>query len=219
MAIATIALGEVVMDFAIYPRSRTSSVHVSRMVEALEAGRKLPAPILDKRSKRVVDGWHRIRAYQRTLEPTDKIKVDLREYPDEATLLRDAIRLNAEHGRPLSPFDRARSISLAESLGISEQEIASDLGVVVSKIKTVREATLAYDPQQKPVVLKRGIASYLRGQTLTTEQVEANEHLDGMTAYYHLRWLTRAISNDMVEWTEQVIEESRRLLELMEEHV
>lgn len=214
-----VALGELVMDFAVYPRSRTSATHVSHMVEALAAGRKLPPPVIDKASKRVVDGWHRVRAYQRVLEATDKITVDARSYADEAELLREAIRLNADHGRPLSPYDQARSISLAEAMGLSVDDIAADLGLTAVKVKSIRDTTLAYDQHGQPVVLKRGVASFNRGKTLTAEQVEANEHLDGMTALYHVNWLVRAMEAGLVEWHEQLSMRAARLAELLEEHL
>ena len=53
---------EVIVDFDLYPRDKVDTKHVLQIVDALVAGVELPTIITDKKSKRAVDGVHRLRA-------------------------------------------------------------------------------------------------------------------------------------------------------------
>ena len=64
-----IAIAEVVLDFDLYPRSQIDSQHVSSMCEAERAGAEFPPIVIDKKSKRVIDGFHRYTKQQRVHGP------------------------------------------------------------------------------------------------------------------------------------------------------
>jgi hypothetical protein len=114
-----------------------------------------------------------------------------------------AIRHNATHGRPFTAFDRARSLSLAEAVGITPEMVAADLGVTVDVITSLRETRRAFGPTQEPLTLKHSVAQFMRGKTLSVKQRDANVKLDGMRPIYHVNQLILLIESDMVEWTDE----------------
>jgi len=92
---STIKLADLVLDFEIYPRNDVSSTHVTALVDAFEAGEEIPPIIADAKSKRVVDGFHRVRMHDRLGHET--VEVELRTYKNEAALFADAVRLNNQY--------------------------------------------------------------------------------------------------------------------------
>src|SRR3990172_8850015 len=58
-----VACSDLVLDFTIYPRSSVDATTVSQYVLALQAGEQFPPIIVDRKTKRVVDGFHRVKAY------------------------------------------------------------------------------------------------------------------------------------------------------------
>ena len=97
----TVKATELVQDYDLYPRAQVDGYHVREIAEALEAGVSMPPVIAEKGTKRVVDGFHRIRAAQKIHGATAKIEVVFKVYGSEAELFREAMRLNADHGRNL----------------------------------------------------------------------------------------------------------------------
>lgn len=59
---------ELILDYGLYPRHSIDSQHVSYMVESIRAGVALPPVVIDKKSKRVVDGFHRVTAFQHLMD-------------------------------------------------------------------------------------------------------------------------------------------------------
>ena len=64
---------ELLLDYDLYPRERIEPFNVNQMIEALTAGRELPPIIVDRKSLRVIDGFHRVKAYQRLHGPDAEI--------------------------------------------------------------------------------------------------------------------------------------------------
>src|SRR5271155_2464210 len=60
----TIALSELVLDFDIYPRVDVDTTNVSRIQDAITAKVAMPPLVIDKTSKRIIDGFHRYKAYR-----------------------------------------------------------------------------------------------------------------------------------------------------------
>src|SRR5215813_804283 len=122
-AMTEVKLVELIEDFDIYPRNDVSSTHVSMLCDAISIGDPVPPIVVDKKSKRIVDGFHRYRAYKRI--GRDKIPAVWREYKSDAELFADAVRLNAAHGRAFDAYDRKRAILKLEAFGLSPQAISA----------------------------------------------------------------------------------------------
>jgi len=102
----TININSLVLDFTLYPRCRVDDQHASYMLESVKAGVELPPVIIDKKSKRVIDGFHRVTAMKRFFKLNKKEKPEItaiiKTYKSEADMFLDAMKYNAAHGRMLT---------------------------------------------------------------------------------------------------------------------
>jgi hypothetical protein len=89
---------EIVLDFDLYPRNNLDQSNVRGLMDAMAAGQELPPVVLDKKSKRCIDGFHRVRATLRFLGDDAEITAILRDFQSEKDMFLEAMRLNAHHG-------------------------------------------------------------------------------------------------------------------------
>lgn len=200
---STMKIAELVLDFDLYPRAEIDRQHVGYMVSALSAGAKLPAIIVDKASNRIVDGFHRYRAYQRFLGDDGEISVVLKKYDSEAAMFSDSMKFNAGHGRSLTTFDRTHCILRAETLGLTVEQIAEALSLTVDAIGELRSDRVGKlravsGGSSEPIPLKRTIR-HMAGRSLTKEQNEANNKLSGMEQLFYVNQLILIIEAGLLD--------------------
>jgi hypothetical protein len=150
---------------------------------------------VDQRTMRVVDGFHRHTAAERVFGAGGKIMAVLREYPDEAAMLRDVARYNASHGKQLSTSERVRLVQMCEAHGITREEVFDLLAWPREKGDRVVKSRTAFrgitgtrsytgeqgdEENQEKVALKRPL-SFLAGHLLTQEQYDLNRHASGFS--------------------------------------
>jgi hypothetical protein len=207
MKTGKIKLSEVVLDFNVYPRADVDSQHVGYLREAEDSGAELPPIVVDSKSKRVVDGFHRVRMWQHKYkeEPNKTVPCIFKTYPDESALLLDAIRYNASHGRTLTRYDRTHCILLADDLRIAAEDLAMALSMTVEKIgllKTERVGTLQTGKTSRPMALKRTIR-HMSGRTMSKHQREINDRLGGMNQSFYVNQLIMLIEADLLDWADE----------------
>lgn len=193
-------LAELILDYNFYPRTQIDSSHVRYLRIAHEGGAHLPPPITDRKSKRVVDGFHRVTMYRR-IDPETEINVIEKNYKDEAAMFAEAMRLNAHHGRNLGPFDRMHCILRAEELKMTVDQIAANLSMTVEAIgelKTDRIGNLRVDGVKTEIPIKRTI-HHMSGKQLTKRQYEANDKLGGMNQIFYVNQLIELIEADLLD--------------------
>lgn len=213
-----VPLAELVLDFAFYPRTKIDNHHVNAIADAIKAGTTMPPIIIDKDSKRVSDGFHRVRATARAKGAGASIAVVEKDYPTDQDMLLDAIRMNATHGRNLSPFDRAHAVILCEKLEIDEDAIIGALQTTASTLDRLRTTKVARTGRVR-VALKQTIR-HKAGERLTPDQAEANRRLGGMNQLFYVNQLILLLENDLVDPdNEHVAEALTRLAALLEKHV
>ena len=122
-------------NYNIYPREGLDGFNVIRIRNAIEAGVELPPVIADKKTKMVIDGFHRIEAVKLISGPDGEILVDYHEYKNLAEMFLDAVRLNAAQGKTLLPNDIERIIEVAHDLEITPKYLAGALSMTASRIK------------------------------------------------------------------------------------
>lgn len=205
-----IPIAKLVLDFNIYPRHKVDSTHVKHLAETMQAGHTLPPVIVDAKTMRVVDGFHRVRAARSLHGAEATMLCELRTYATEADVLADAIRLNAAHGRNLAPWDRARCIMLAEQVGLEGPRIAELLCVRIESLE-LKKVTRFAEYHNEPVPIKRTI-SHLAGQELTPQQVTANERAGGMTALFYVNQIISLLENDALDWSNTPLVERLHVL-------
>jgi hypothetical protein len=208
---------ELVEDLSLYPRLQVDDWYVSRLAEALRSGATLPPIVADRKSKRIVDGFHRRRAALRAFGPTAEVEVLFRDYPDERSLYLDALRLNAHHGKRLTTAEEVRAVIRGQELGIEPRVIADTLAIRVEKLEGLLERKTARGTVEPIVVLKPSFG-HLAGEKLTREQELANKHSGGHQASFYARMLIQLLESGAVDENNRTLmERLARLHELLTE--
>jgi hypothetical protein len=187
-----------VLDFTLYPRMTVDDHHVSRLAEARRAGESFPPVIADDTTRRLTDGFHRLKTVLRVDGDDAMIDVEWRHYTDDADLFQDAITLNSRHGLRISRLDEAHCMAIAQRLGISPTQVASALTLTLGKFEELKASRLASSPRGEPVVLK-GQTRHLAGQRLTAKQVAGNTRASGMSIRHHVDQVINAVTNGLVD--------------------
>lgn len=214
----TVKASRLVLDYKLYPREEIRSYHVRQIVEALEAGAILPPIIVDRKSKRVVDGFHRVRAYQQIYGPDAQIPAILKTYESEAEMFAEAVALNTVHGWGLTPYDRARAIARAEELKMEPEVIAKALNMTREHLAELKATRMAFY-QTKPAMLKRTTA-HLAGEELTEKQLEYNLRAGGMSQTFYINQVIGMLEAEAVDWErETVVKALKHLYKLLEKEL
>lgn len=142
----TIRVGDVVIDDSIYPRNGVQRTHVTHLIEALLNGAELPALVVEKKTKRSIDGAHRTLAYRKLYGPDHTVPVEwVGPFANDHNAMLNAAQRNADHGLPLTEADRARTVCLLVQHGVTRQEVASVLRISVTRVQKL-EGRIAYTP-------------------------------------------------------------------------
>ena len=200
----TTKISEVVLDFDLYPRASVDSQNVAYLSQADAAGAVLPPIIIDKKSKRVVDGFHRVKMYRQKYDDNFRVEVVAKAYPNEQAMLLDAMRYNSGHGRSLTRFDRVRCIVLGEKMGVDPAEIAAALHMTsekVGELKAERVGELKVGRTVEPAPLKRTIR-HMSGKRLSRAQYEANKKLSGMNQAFYVNQVITLIENKLLNYAD-----------------
>jgi len=221
--VKTMHLAELVEDMELYPRHNVDDGNVGSLAMAIKAGCQLPPIIADSKSKRIVDGWHRARAWKRVHGPKCTVEVELRKYSSEAEIIEDAVRCNAAHGRRLDSMDQTRSAIMLQKHGIPLERIALVLHVpeaqvekLTVRVATSNTATKGTVPGTTSITLKRPM-SHLAGKKLTAAQAQAHDMMPGTSFLLIARQLNTAIKTKLVNMEDdKLIEELRDLCKTLE---
>lgn len=203
MKTVTMKVSELVEDFDLYPRADVDSGHVNHIVDAIGAGAELPPIIACAKSKRIVDGFHRCRAWRRIGGEDCDVQVILRDYKNEKELFLDAMRFNSSHGRNMTSYDRTHAMMLADRLEIEPAAVATALNMTVDKVTTWKhdravriEGTRRMQPLKLPI-------RHMVGHTLTKEQADIVPKLGGNQQLFYVRQLKMLIEQDMLDLSNQ----------------
>jgi hypothetical protein len=212
----TVKVALLVEDMAFYPRFSVDQVYVRRLAEALLAGESLPPVVADRKSMRLVDGFHRRRAYIAAYGPEVEIPVEWKEYKDTREMFLDVLRYNAKHGKRLTTGEEVRCVLIGEELGVSREKVAETLGIRREALDGKIERKVAEGPVTREV-LKPAI-THLSGTRLTPEQVELNRRLGGYRMSFYVSQLIMLIRSGCVDVKDgRLVARLRELHELLTE--
>ena len=207
-----VSIADLVLDYTLYPRHNIDSVHVADLVCALAAGSRLPPIVADRRSRRVVDGFHRVKAVQRYAGDNAEVEVEWREYEDDAHLFADAMKSNSTHGQKMRRIDQTHAILRAESLGLEVEVVAEALRLTIDRVKEMKMRS-AIDPAGGLVPVKPGLR-WLKGQQMTPEQYEGNRRQGGLGIIATIRQVRNLLEYDLIPMDyEEAWQELRELAE------
>lgn len=168
-----------VEDWGLYPRGQVDNSNVRDLADALQAGEELPPMVVEESTGRIIDGFHRRRAYIRVFGADHKVPVTLRTYEEEGKAFADAVRLNRSHGRKLNSSDLIKSLHRLREMGVDEEEIMTVLRIPKARVDKLT-FRVAVDEADEPVPLKGGDA-HLQGRILDSEQIETLTHRLGVS--------------------------------------
>lgn len=210
MAKKQIALVKLVEDFSLYPRNHVDTTHVSDLVRALQSGQDLPPIIADAETLRIVDGFHRNRAYRKHLGDEAVVTVELRKYKSEAELFLDAVALNAHHGRKLDRHDQSRIVLMLREMKVDDHTIAVSLHIPEANVQTL-SVRVVYEPNGDAFPAKRGM-KHLHGQTMTADQLRVIGSVRSAEAGRLCLELSRLLDTGLVDLDDQQIIDRLRAL-------
>lgn len=209
-------LSELVLDFDLYPRASIDTYHAGELQRAVEAGSELPPIVIDKKSKRIIDGFHRQRVYSRLYGDDAEVDVVEKTYKNEKEMFLDAARLNAAHGLKMDTHDKAHCALRCITLGIDDADIAAALHVDTKWIGELRTERTAKGAGGLSVALKRTI-QHKAGQKLNKKQEACNEKLSGMNQVFYANQLIHLIEADLLDVAnDELLIRLRLLSELLE---
>jgi hypothetical protein len=198
MAVRKIALADLVEDFGVYPRHAVDDSHVHYLAEALRAGATLPPPVADSETKRLVDGFHTSRAHRAVYGAETSLKVDLRDYADDAALVRDAVARNSIHGRKLDSQDRVRSALMMQRLGVETHEIAITLQVTEAKVSSIVAKVVLVEGEKRPAKPSQW-SNGGEPRELTEQQYTVHQSSPGVRHSQTMRQLARELRAGLVQ--------------------
>lgn len=209
----TFKVSELVFDFGFYPRMQVDAQHTAYIADAMAAGYEFPPIIVDKASRRIVDGFHRARGAQKLHGKDATITGIEKHYKDDREMFLDAMRYNSSHGRTLTVYDRAHCALLGADLEIDDEALAGALHVSTQSIGELRTNRFAKS-DSKLIPIKRTIAHFA-GRRLTKGQVEANRKLSGMEQTFYANQLILLIENDLLETANENLMERLAVLAML----
>ena len=207
MSRAKVALASLIFDGTVYPRHSVDMSHVADIARAIEAGQEIPLPVVERKTKRIVDGWHRCKAYQKILGRGGEIEADLRSYPDELTLLKDAVRLNSGQGRKLDQQDRTRSAIMLEQAGMPVTEIADTLRTTENRVRELLVRVVLVrpkgggDPERQPAKPVTYPASGAGPRELSEAQYQVMQSSNGHRTAQTVTQLTAELESGVTDLT------------------
>lgn len=211
----TIKAALVVLDYNLYPRNNVDQHNVRAIMDALEAGEEMPPIIIDRHTKKAVDGFHRTLAKLKR-DPDSEIEVIEKTYKNESEMFLDAMRYNSTHGARLDPCDRVRCTIIAEKLSIPLAAVAGALHVPAEKLGALKSDRTATTAGGLSIPLKRTI-QHMAGQKLTKAQNAANDKLSGMNQVFYVNQVILLIESNLLnKEDEKLLDALRHLSELLE---
>ena len=198
MPTVTVPIAKLVEDFALYPRRHVDESHVANLVHALAAGEELPPPVVDSQF-RIIDGFHRVRAHTRHDGPDAKITVNQKRFKSEMDALKEAIRLNATHGRKLDEADRTRAILLLQEGGIETHDIALVLHTTEERVHTLSVRVVMVDGKPEPAKRSQWPKKDQKPRRVTADQYKVVQGGGGWHAKQSARQLCREIESDLLD--------------------
>jgi hypothetical protein len=190
-----VKLKDLVLDYTIYPRNDVSGTHVQSLCDAFLSGSDIPPLVVDRKSKRIVDGFHRYKMHDKLKH--EIVEVILKDYRSEAEIFADSVRLNAAHGRAFDNYDKGRAVLKLKDFGYSEEEIAKIAFITPERIQKI-ELNTGTIPSGERIVIKNGLRLELVGENLNKKEIKLNESWSGMNPAFHARQILDMLKANII---------------------
>jgi len=153
---AIIKITDVLYDGKIYPREKPSTAIIKEYVDAIKGGAKFPPIILESGTNRLLDGYHRWKAYA-SVDSINEIECDYHIIPDSIAPKLYALSLSSKHG--IRPKNKEKELAAQDQYkqypGTAIKTIARLAGVSEPTAKKYIEAMIAEFEETKRSVIMR----------------------------------------------------------------
>lgn len=208
--VQTEQIDTLVLDKTIWARQHLSQVVVNSLLQARKVGEVFPPIRGDKKTRKIVDGFHRIAVERKLDSPT--IRVEWHKYDSDGEMFADSVRINRRHGFALSSFELKDAVARLAAFGYKVDSISSIVGYLPQRVQEVTRGFAKAPGGKQDVPLKRGF-SHLAGTTLTSNQEKVNRgNYPGLSPLFYLRNVNDALENDMVRMTSEFEVEADRFV-------
>lgn len=146
--IGRVNIDDLKRDLRLYPREAVDYATVSRFMDAIRSGAKLPPIKVCTNTGRIIDGFHRHAAYQQLgIKQIDAIA----ESPaDDAEFFLLAIEANRAHGLGYSANDQYKIVKLALRLGLKREQISLAVALPIQKVADMARNVPVFSPDDPP---------------------------------------------------------------------
>ena len=125
---AKMKLGEIKEKQKIMAR-KLNVQHARDFLESMESGATFPPLLVERESKVLLGGYHRIWAYKKYLDADASVSVEFKDCGTEKDMLLAAGEDNEANGYRMEVDERKNFIFRAQDLGASRDDILSVLGI------------------------------------------------------------------------------------------
>ncbi len=200
-----------VRDWEFYPRHNIDSVHVNDLLEAFKSGAELPHMFAEIKTKRLVDGWHRDKVFDKL--KMDEVDVDFYEFKNDAEMLWWAIHWNAQHGMLLTQHDRTRCLNFGRNKGLTDEDISRALVISVDRLHKMEVQRVRYiNIGNKRISIEaKPVLSAISKNEVTQEQVNAQKPFNAMRPDYSIERSIDALNGNLLPVDERNIARVRKL--------
>ena len=199
--IVMVKVGLLVKDFSIYPRqhygTRIDDAWVRELRMVIRSGQKFEHPcIAERKTNRLVDGFHRTDAMAKESGPEALIEVIYKTYKNDREALRESGRINSSHGKTMDRQDQIHYALKCEKLGMPSSEISDILAIPEEKLLHFLDRRTALNKGGEMMAIKN-VVSNMAGKKFTTAQEEAHEHLGGSSQIFLVNQIISILKHGM----------------------
>lgn len=197
----TVLISDLDLDQRLYVRrGGVDPYHVSKLAKLLKNGEKLPPVVYDEKSKRLVDGFHRVAAWERVNGLDCPIPARSVRYASDSAILEAGHVLN-KHGKPLTSADLAHCAIVGRSIGMTDEETMAMLRMDAEDFMDLlmrKTATTGRGEKKHPIAITRAIEN-MAGKNLNQAQAEASRHLGGASQIFYADQLIKLLETGMID--------------------
>lgn len=147
-----VSVGSLIEDLTLYPRHNVDDSHVRNLAAAIESGEDVQrqSRIMVDGQLRILDGFHRVRAFGRVYGEEHVIDVEQTDETDLGRLRALAISANVTHGKKLDERDKTRSILMLREAGVEESLIPCILHTTEAQVIKLAYRVVEVDGHDEP---------------------------------------------------------------------